>query len=68
MTNLKYHELKKPINKNDISTYKPSEIFNIKFDILRYAALQHPNSFNRAEVFEKISFDINCRTQQMDTA
>lgn len=29
-----------------------------------FAALQHPNSFNRAEFFETIPFDINCRTQQ----
>lgn len=64
MTKLKYNELAKPRNKNDISAYKSSESFNIKFDILRYAALQHPNSFNRDEVFETIPFDINCRTQQ----
>ena len=28
------------------------------------AALEHPNSFNRAEFFETIPFDINCKTQQ----
>ena len=39
MTKLKYNELAKPRNKNDISAYKSSESFNIKFDILRYAAL-----------------------------
>lgn len=64
MANLNYNELANPRNKNEISAYKSSESFNIKFDILRYAALQHPNSFNRAEVFETIPFDINCRTQQ----
>lgn len=64
MTYLKSNNLEKQKKENNITPYTHSENFNIKFDILRYAALQHPNSFSRTEVFENILYDVTCRTQQ----
>ncbi|MGP9667009.1 hypothetical protein [Psychrobacter sp. AOP31-A1-22] len=51
-------------NENSESMYKPSKSFDVKFDILRYAALQHPNSFTRYDVFEMLPLKISNRTQQ----
>lgn len=64
MTNLNPNNSGKMRKENNITPYKHSESFNVKFDILRYAALQHPNSFCRADVFENIPYDITHRTQQ----
>lgn len=45
-------------------SYSATDSFNVKFALLRYAAIQHPNWFTRMVAFEDIAFSISDRTQQ----
>lgn len=50
--------------KIDLVQYTTSDSFDVKFDILKHAALKYPNYFSRSEAFKNIPISINERTQQ----